>query len=218
MPELVAPEDDDGILEFDEDALRLKPVMTGDLFTGVAAAGEESPIDVMVAGHPCTIRRGVELKPRVPCIRVVEHEWVPYRAWPRHSHACFPISEAVGIGQGRCGALDDWVTVGAAELARERRRLTLQDRGILVFQQRLIHSLSRFVTPIDALDEASRHVLAEAELEYDWVFDLDGRAPLDALIADFAGFMEADQRRAALRTDERRVRAEVRAELRRRSS
>lgn len=216
MPELVAPEHDDEILEFDEDALRLKPVMTGDLFTGVAAVGEESPIDVMVAGHPCTIRRGVELKPRVPCIRVVDHQWVPYRAWPRQSHGCFPISEAVGIGTGKCGALDDWVTVDAAELARERRRLTLQDHGILVFQQRLIYSLSRFVTPSDTLQEASRHVLAEAELEYDWVFELDGTAPLDALIANFANFMDADERRAALRTDERRVRAEVRAELRRR--
>lgn len=218
MSELVAPEDDDEILEFDEDALRLKPIMTGDLFTGVVVTGEASPIDVIVAGHPCTIRRGVSLKPRVPCVRVVDHQWVPYRAWPKQSKGHFPISEAVGIGRGRCGALDDWVTVDASELARERRRLTLQERGILVFQQRLIHSLSRFVTPVDALREASTHVFAEAELEYDWVFELDGTAPLDDLVAEFGGFMDAEQRRAALRTDERRVRAEVRAELRRRCS
>jgi hypothetical protein len=216
VPDLIAPEDDDEILEYDEDALRLKPVMTGDLFTGVAAAGEDTPMDVMVAGHPCTIRRGAHLKSRVPCIRVLEHEWVPYRAWPRQSKNCFPISEAVGIGRGRCGTLDDWVTIDAAELTRERRRLTLQHRGILIFQQRLIHSLSRFVTPIDALLAASRHVLAEAELEFDWLFELDGTAPYDSLVADFAALMDADGRRGALQTDERRVRAEVRAELRHR--
>jgi len=120
------------------------------------------------------------------------------------------------MGRGRCGTLDEWVTVSSAELTRERRRLTLQDRGILVFQQRLIHALSRFVAPIDALLEASRHVLVEAELDYDWVFELDGTAPLEALVLDFAAFMNAEGRRGALRTDERRVRSEIRNELRRR--
>lgn len=218
MTELIAPRGDDEILDFDEDALRLKPIMTGDVFVDVPVTGEATPIAVMVAGHPCTIRRGAELKPRIPCVRLLEHQWVPYHAWPRQSHGCFPISEAVGIGQGQCGTLDDWVTVDAGELARERRRLTLQDRGVLVFQQRLIHSLSRFVTPIDALHEASRHVLVEAELEYDWVFELDGTAPLDSLIADFAGFMDAEDRRAVLRKDDRRVRAELKAELRSRAA
>lgn len=214
MAELIAPEGDDEILDFDEDALRLKPVMTGDVFTGVSVVGEPSPITVMVAGHPCTIRRGAQLKPRIPCVRVLEHQWVPYHAWPRQSPGCFPISEAVGIGRGQCATLDDWATADTQELTRDRRRLTLQDRGILVFQQRLIHSLSRFVTPVDVLLETSRHVLAEAELEYDWVFERDGTAPLDELIAAFADFMDAEGRRAALRTDGRRVRREARAELR----
>jgi len=67
---LIAPESDDEILDLEPEALAFKPVMTGDAFVGLRVPGEPDPMDVMVAGHPCTIRRGATLVERVPCVRL----------------------------------------------------------------------------------------------------------------------------------------------------
>jgi hypothetical protein len=218
---LAAPEDDDEILDVDPDALALKPVMTGDAFVGVSVPGEPQPIDVMVAGHPCTIRRGAVLAERVPCIQIVDHQAVPYERWPTYDKNHFPLSDAAGLGAGRCASVWEWVAVPKGELLRARRRLTLQDQGIYIFQQRLIHSFSRFVPPMTALKEASGHVLAEAELEYSWVFDLgEGKDPdgteFAQLVDDFDAFMRTGDRRGRLQKDRRRVASEVEAEIKRR--
>ena len=128
--------------------------MTGDVFVGVVVPGEPESLDIMVAGHPCTIRRGVELVQRVPCARIVQHQWVPYERWPDYDKNHFPISSAVGIGNGRCVALMDWIATPRDQLLRSRRRITLQDQGIYIFLQRLIHSLSRLAPPLNVLREA----------------------------------------------------------------
>ncbi len=213
---LIEPENDESILDWDEEALRLNAVMTGDVFQHVLMGGE--PTTVMVAGHPCTIRGGdARLLPRVPCVRVVEHQQVPYRRWPTGHWNHFPLSPAVGLGDVAASLLD-WATVDGTELTRERRRLTLAEFGVVVFQQRLIHSLTRFAPPRPELEESMRHVLREAELERDWVTDLEGRSNLDELIADFDAFMRNASRRERLkdRAMESAIRRELNAELRRR--
>ena len=48
--ELIAPEGDDELFDCEEEALALKPVMTGDIFVGVTVPGEPHPVNVMVAG------------------------------------------------------------------------------------------------------------------------------------------------------------------------
>jgi hypothetical protein len=215
--QLIAPEGDDEILDLDAEALALKPVMTGDVFSGVRVPGEPEPLDVMVAGHPCTIRRGVELVVRVPCVRLVQHEWLAYDNWPRYDKNHFPISAAVGLGDGRCASLWDWIGVPREELVRTRRRVTLQDQGIYVFLQRLIYSFSRFPPPLTVLREASAHVLVEAELEYSWVLALLDGEPDEQKLAQLSGefgvFMSAEDRRSILRTDRKRVAAQVEAEI-----
>jgi hypothetical protein len=63
-------------------------------------------------------------------------------------------------------------------------------------------------------------VLAEAELEYSWVMELLDGDPdsthLTQLVSEFDAFMTAENRRNTLRTDRKRVAAEVDAEIRRR--
>lgn len=211
---LIEPENDEAILDWDEDALRLSAVMTGDVFRDVRVEGASAT--VMVAGHPCTIRGGdARLLARVPCIRVVDRPFVPYRRWSSGHWNHFPLSPTVGLGDVAASLLD-WTTVDGAELTRARRCLTLTELGVVVFQQRLIHSLTRFAPPKPELEESMRHVLREAEFERDWVTDLEGQAGLDALIADFDAFMRDAQRRERLRdrAKESAIRREIHAELR----
>lgn len=214
---LIEPEGDDEILDFEPEALQFNAVMTGDLFESVAVAGEPQPAPVVVAGHPCTIRGASgRLRPRVACIRVGDHQAVPYRHWPAGHFGVFPISRAVGLGQVAAD-LQEWVTVDSSQLRREKRRLTLTERGVVILQQRVVHALTRVIVDPILLEQASRHVLREAELERDWVEGLEGLKSLDDLVADFASFMDRDSRREQLKNGagEAAVRREVRAELKR---
>jgi hypothetical protein len=97
--------------------------------------------------------------------------------------------------------------------------VTLQDHGIVLFLQRFIHSLSRFVTPLSALRESTRAALAEAELEYSWVLaryqgDPDASG-LDEAVSEFSQFMDLSCRRERLVSDRKRVASEVDAEIER---
>lgn len=196
--------------------------MTGDVFVGVSVPGEADPVDLMVAGHPCTIRRGAVLAERVPCARIVPHQSVPYERWPRYDKNHFPLSSAAGVGEGRCVALWEWLAAPADELLRSRRRATLQDQGVYIFLQRLIHSLSRFAPPLSILREASGHVLAEAELEYSWMlrlFDGELDSPdMRGLIGEFDAFMGEDDRRALLGADRKRAASQVSGGIARRQT
>ena len=213
---LIEPESDDEILDFQSEALRFNAVMTGDVFEAVAVTGEPAPIAVMVAGHPCTIRGAHgELRPRVACVRVNQHQAVPYRVWPSQYTNVFPIAASVGIGLVAANLME-WVTVDGGELRRTSRKLTLSERGIVALQQRIVHSLTRVVVDPILIEEASHHIVREAGLERDWVEDLDGTKPLDGLVADFATFMDEAGRRDALKdpTTEMAVRRAVRARIR----
>lgn len=217
---LIEPEDDDEILDADPDALSFNAVMTGDVFVDVAANGSDEPVTVMVAGHPCTIRgRDGALQPRIACVRVVSFQAVPYRRWPTGFFNHFPLSAVAEAGT-QAADLQEWLTVENSELSRDRRRLTLTEWGVIVMQQRLIHSLTRFVAPPSALEEAVRPVLREAELERDWVEGLDGTASLEQRVADFGMFMGEADRRARLRdrAKESAVRREVAGEIKARQA
>jgi len=124
-----------------------------------------------------------------------------------------------GVGT-QAADLQEWLTVENSELRRERRRLALTEWGLIVMQQRLIHSLTRFVAPTSALEEAARPVLREAELERDWVERLDGPAALDQRVADFSAFMGEADRGARLRdrAKESAVRREVAGEIKARQA
>lgn len=213
---LIEPEGDDEILDFEPEALRFNAVMTGDVFEAVSVVGEPQPLTVMVAGHPCTIRgAGGQLRPRVACVRVTPHQAVPYRAWPTRFFNVFPVPEPVGLSTVAADLME-WITVDGSELRRDRRKLTLSERGIVVLQQRIVFSLTRVAVDPIRIEEASRHVVREAELERDWVEDLDATKPLEELVADFAAFMDAEGRREGLKdpTTEAVVRRAVRTRIR----
>lgn len=169
----------------------------------------------MIASHPCTIRgRDGALQPRVACVRVVSFQAVPYRRWPSGFFNHFPLPDVSGAGI-RAADLQEWLTVDSAQLERGHRRLTLTEWGVIVMQQRVIHSLTRFIVPPTALEEAARPVLREAELERDWVESLGDIAPLGQRITEFNTFMGEADRRARLRDrgKENTVRREVAAEI-----
>jgi len=201
---LAEPADDSELYDLEPEALRLKAYMTGDIFTGVTIDDEEKTI--AIAGHPCVIRgSGGQLQRRIPCCLVGTSEPTTYANWPSSKTHLFPLSDALSIGTNRAVQLLEWRSVRGKDLVRDRRRGTLTERGVYIFQQRFTHAITRCVVPIAAFEKTSKHVLREAELEFDWISELapqhaDHRAIAD-LVTRFHALLDTDGRRALLRQE-----------------
>ena len=223
VEELVAPHGDDELWDLDEEALRLRPYMTGDVFAGVDD-GDGEPIAVMIVGHPCVIRgsRG-RLSRRVPCCVVKQmQDEMPYDQWPEGRFDRFPVPDALSLGERHAAYLLEWRSAQHGELKRGQRRGTMTDRGVYVLLQRFTHAITRCAPVLADFEAATVNEMREAELEYEWVAELVSDPANDAevygLVREFHTFLDEGGHRALL-TDEggdARLRAVVRAELKRR--
>lgn len=216
---LAQPEEDRPHHLSGEDLVIYRPLLTGDVFQDVPIKGLDGTFTVVIIGHPCTIRRGPHLSPEIPCCLVTDCERLPFEKWPEGHFALFPLPDIPDLGSPKGASLDSWVTVPSGELSRERRCLALSDEGILLLQQRFVHSLTRVVVDLPTLREHEAHVFVEAELEEDWLEDLAiDTTDLSPEIEEFDRFMGEDGRRSELRDPllHSKVRKEVRREVRRR--
>jgi hypothetical protein len=223
VDDLVAPRGDDELWDLDEEALRLRPYMTGDVFADVSD-GDGDPIVVMIVGHPCVIRgsRG-QLGRRVPCCVVKQmQEEMAYDQWPEGRFDRFPVPQALGLGERQAAYLLEWRSVRRGELQREHRRGTMTDRGVYVLQQRFTHAITRCAPVLADFEAATVREMREAELEYEWVAELiatpEDEAGVAGLVSDFHTFLDDGGHRALLREEggDSRLRGIVRAEIKRR--
>jgi hypothetical protein len=218
---LYSPRDDDELWDLDDQALRLKAYMTGDVFVDVAD-GDDQPIALMIVGHPCVIRgsRG-RLASRIPCcvVKQMEDE-LPHGQWPEGRFHVFPVHPDLGLGPRHAAYLLEWRSVRRAELSRDRRRGTMTDLGVYALQQRFTHAITRCAPVIADFEKGTVREMREAELEYEWVDDLvgdpgDDAAAVNAEVQAFHSFLDESGHRALLREPggESRLRAIVRAEI-----
>lgn len=153
-----------------------RPFLTGDIFVDVEVPGFDETQAVMIVGHPCGIRNGVELADRVPVVIVQDYQAVPPSQWPKGFFSKFPLPEIDGIGASPAGELNELAMVASRNLERSKRRAVLSEPGILLLQQRFVHSLTRTVVQIERFHEQEEHVLYEAELEEEWLEQTESSA------------------------------------------
>lgn len=223
VDELVAPENDAELFDADPEALHLKPVMTGDVFTNVDTAGDDLET-IIIVGHPCVIRgsRG-KLARRVPCAAVKQmSDPLPYPEWPQRRWDKLPLASTPGLDDHSAAALLEWRSVHKSKLLRSERRLTMTERGVYVLQQRFTHAITRCAVPVADFEASSKHVMREAELEFEWVAELvpDGtdEKHVQDLTEAFHDFLDEDDRRALIRPEggESQLRSQVRTEIKHR--
>lgn len=222
---LVAPESDDELWDLDDEALRLRPYMTGDVFADVDD-GDGGALAVMIIGHPCVIRgsRG-RLARRVPCCVVKQmQDELPYTQWPERGFHLFPIADAIGLGDHHAAYLLEWRSVQHGELKREQRRATMTDRGVYILLQRFTHAITRCAVVLADFQAAALKEMREAELEYEWVADLlcdrTDDTQVEQHVRAFHTFLDDGGFRELLRQEggDARLRGIVRAEIKRRRS
>lgn len=155
---------------------RLRPIMQGDVFNGVELPGlPYGPGLAMVMTHPCTMRTaGGALRTRLLAARVRPSPYIPPGQWPNGHFRVLPLPElnVSAAGQNYAAEFEELATVPSGDLDLDRRVACLSDYGIIVLQQRRVHSETRVEVEVATLYEQAAPNLEEAELLHEWLEDL----------------------------------------------
>lgn len=160
--------DPDALYDERADVSRARPFLQGDVFDGVVLPGfGDGPKKVQIVAHPCAMRTGASLTPRITVALIEPYQVVSGRAWDRHPRV-MPLAELIS-GDHFAARFVDITACPAELLTKERRVATLSNRGIFVLQQRLIKHYTRVETELEVLRSQSAPVLTEAQLLWDWL-------------------------------------------------
>lgn len=150
------------------DISRARPLIQGDVFKDVVLPGFGSePHLVQIVAHPCAMRTGSTLTPRITVAPVAPYQRVTGSGWDGNLRV-MPLADLIHDQSFATKFVD--VTAAPAELlTRDRRIATLTDRGIFVLQQRLIKHYTRVELALEVLRTQSAAVLNEAQMQWEWV-------------------------------------------------
>ncbi len=211
-----------------------RPIMQGDVFTGVTLHDLEQHELVAIVSHPCSMRgRHGALLPRLQAVPVRARDAIGLDQWVTGFVRFMPLPELIqNDDRFYAGFLSEIGTVRASDLNLANRIASLSELGVLLLQQRFIANLARVTVRLATLDAASAAVLIEAELMEDWLEALaksrmengedqavalagETQAFDDFLAAGGAGSLRGQLAENATRSAVRRT---VRAEIQRRAS
>ena len=158
----------DALYDQRADVSRARPLLQGDVFDEVVLPGfGDEPRKVQIVAHPCSMRTGASLTPRITVAPVEPHRQITGKGWDGNPRL-MPLAELTADGHFATKFVD--VTACPSELlTRDRRIATLSNQGIYVLQQRLIMHYTRTEMGLEVLRSQSAPVLTEAELLWDWL-------------------------------------------------
>lgn len=147
---------------------RTRPLLQGDIFDDVCLPGfGTEPLKVQIIAHPCAMRTGADLTPRITVAPIEPHPPIFGKGWDGHTRV-MPLPQLVDGAHYATMFID--VTACPAELlSRDQRIATLSNQGIYLLQQRLIMHYTRTEIGLEVLRSQSAPVLTEAELQWDWL-------------------------------------------------
>ncbi|MCV7198160.1 hypothetical protein [Mycobacterium angelicum] len=169
---------------------RSRPIFQGDVFKDVVLPCiGDTPRLVQIVAHPCSMRAGTSLRPRITVAPVEEHSRVNGNGWNQNLRI-MPLAEIIN-GRHYAAKFVD-VTAAPSELLRPEARIaTLSDKGIYVLQQRIVKHYTRFEVDLPSLAKETAPVLWEMHQQRDWVetvFDDEGDWTNENLAAEESAF------------------------------
>ncbi|OZE87861.1 hypothetical protein CH305_01515 [Rhodococcus sp. 15-649-2-2] len=162
-----------------------RPILTGDVFhlgpiPGVDETESHGSELAMVVSHPCAMRDGPVLKPRVEVVRILQGTPVPGSAWNLHKTKLpLPGLAGMGLTEGNefYAALDLAGRVPSAKLEVFSRKACLSESGIAALLQRRTWRQTQYVAEHESFMLSNAHVFIEAELHEEWCDELLGELP-----------------------------------------
>lgn len=203
-----------------DELVKERPILTGDVFAGLQIPGvaEADGELAMIVAHPCSMRRGAQLAPRILMAPVGRHRQISWRG----SLNLMPLPELTP-DTNFAARLSDLGQVAAQELHRDARVACLSHDGIAILHQRLICSLTRLVVGVPKLHDTAEPVLVEVELCEEWCLAACAAGvALAAAEASFEEWIRAEhngrrrQDRLKARSEHSAIRRQLWAELKRR--
>lgn len=77
--------DPDELYDEREDISRARPLLQGDVFDGIVLPGfGENPRKVQIVAHPCAMRTGASLSPRITVAPIEPYRAITGKAWHGH--------------------------------------------------------------------------------------------------------------------------------------
>ena len=219
--DLDAPDEDAEIYEArGEEVDDLRPICQGDVFDGLCLPGfEEGDHEmVLLTQHPCSLRKGAALRPRLQAVPVRSHRYVKPAKWATSDLKVFPLPDLEG-SKHLAADLAEAGVVTPDQLAAAQRVAVLSQRGVLLLQQRMVWTLAHTVVGLDTFEEYNAPALAEIEeLEF-WneqicaeVPDAERSAALQETAEQFESYIRAEGLQEALARPDRR--ADARRQIR----
>ena len=223
MTDLDAPDDPGDLYEARGDVPLASPIMQGDVFDHVLVPGlSEHPRTVAIVMHPCSMRAGAQLRPKITVAAVGPSQRLSDNDW-RTGHAnVMPLPQLRNTEDWYAVDFREIATVPSAELSRRARIAACSRQGILLLQQRCAFHLTRLAVPLPNLHEVSLPIFTESELLTDWVEAALGATPggdEEATITDtdkaFHAYLDEDDRRRRKRLQQPHLHSDLRRECRR---
>jgi hypothetical protein len=195
---LVQPPTAEELVLAEEEVPLARPLMFGDVIENVPCSLGGSPLPLaMIVTHPCSMRRGQALRPRMVVAEVGAHDQrVSLERWTTGYWDLFPIDGLdLEPRKPTVVRLLELHSVDSGAVSTARRILCLTEYGIAALLQRWIFQLSRDKVVIAELAELIAPVMVEAEMQEDWcaaALAFGGGGPsTDVLAEAAAAFQEA---------------------------
>lgn len=172
-----------------------RPILQGDIFRRVKIPGVDDDGDnlAMVIAHPCSMRRGAQLKPFVTVIQVRPFVIPKPQTWATGHFGLMPLEELRPEEPARIYAAYFELVgrVASSLLPLFDRIACLSEQGISILQQRQVHFLTRAKIERQKLAEVSQPILEEADLQEEWNRRICEHCPQERLEKNLAAEAEA---------------------------
>jgi hypothetical protein len=172
LAELESPASADELYLYRGDEVpRTRPIFQGDVFDDLEIPGfDGGPGLAMVITHACTMRQGPALRERLVVARVLPTPNPIALPW-KGNFRSMPLPALIPDAAPGHWALnfEDIGAVLSKDLDLTKRVACLDDRGVVLLQQRHAHHFTRYVVETEVLYEQSANVLVEAELLEAWL-------------------------------------------------
>lgn len=171
MPELETPDDPESIyLARLEDVGEHRPTFTGDIYR----LGDGRM--VMILQHPCALRHGVDLHPRL-LVAPVRPDSLRSN-WARAPFGTMPLPKLID-GQDHSADFINLELIDSPTLPTCERIAVLSQSGVNLVMQRWVYHSTRLAVPTHTYSDSTVGPFDEADLIEEWVTDRvdDGADP-----------------------------------------
>lgn len=174
MTELETPDDPESIyLAREVEIGAHRPTFTGDIYRLAAQRL------VMVLQHPCALRRGVDLHPKLLVASVAPDNL--RSKWFNAPFSTMPLPKLID-GKDYSANFVDLEVIASRDLPVHPRIAVLSQLGVNLLMQRWVHHSTRLVVPTHHYSDTTVGPFDEADLTEEWIEDRvdDGADPVEA--------------------------------------